>query len=103
MVKAACGHCQMAKDVGGNITLNFEGVDVREVLRTILGDILRENYIVDPRVGGSITMRTTKPIPKAAAMHTLEEVLRMNGAAIVRESDGVLQQFFLLPWPARVI
>lgn len=80
-----------AKESGGNITLNFEGVDVREVLRTILGDILRENYIVDPRVSGSITMRTAKPIPKAAAMHTLEEVLRMNGAAIVRESDGVLR------------
>ncbi len=78
-------------DAGGNLTLNFEGADLREVVRTILGDILKENYIVDPRVGGSITLRTTKPIPKNAAMHTLEEVLRMNGAVMIREGDGVFR------------
>lgn len=78
-------------DAGGNLTLNFEGADLREVVRTILGDILKENYIVDPRVGGTITLRTAKPIPKAAAMHTLEEVLRMNGAVMIREGDGVFR------------
>jgi general secretion pathway protein D len=81
----------MAKEVAGNITLNFEGADLREVVRTILGDILKENYIVDPKVGGSITLRTTRPIPKSAAMHTLEEVLRMNGAVMIREADGVFR------------
>lgn len=78
-------------DAGGNLTLNFEGADLREVVRTILGDILKENYIVDPRVGGTITLRTAKPIPKSAAMHTLEEVLRMNGAVMIREGDGVFR------------
>jgi general secretion pathway protein D len=81
----------MATEAAGNITLNFEGADLREVVRTILGDILKENYIVDPKVGGSITLRTTRPIPKAAAMHTLEEVLRMNGAVMIREGDGVFR------------
>lgn len=78
-------------DTGGNLTLNFEGADVREVVRTILGDILKENYVVDPKVGGSITLRTTRPIPRSAAMHTLEEVLRMNGAVMIRENDGVFR------------
>jgi len=81
----------MAKEVAGNITLNFEGADLREVVRTMLGDILGENYIVDPKVGGSITLRTTRPIPKSAAMHTLEEILRMNGAVMIREADGVFR------------
>jgi general secretion pathway protein D len=76
---------------GGNITLNFEGADLREVIRTVMGDILKENYIIDPRVGGTITLRTARPIPKAAALHTLEEVLRMNGTVIVREADGVFR------------
>ena len=79
------------EDASGNLTLNFEGADLREVLRTILGDILRENYIVDPRVGGTITLRTAKPIPRSAVMHTLEEVLRMNGAVMIREGDGVFR------------
>jgi general secretion pathway protein D len=78
-------------DASGNLTLNFEGADLREVVRTILGDILKENYIVDPRVAGTITLRTAKPIPKSAAMHTLEEVLRMNGAVMIREADGVFR------------
>ncbi|MDQ1315406.1 MAG: ral secretion pathway protein [Pseudomonadota bacterium] len=78
-------------DASGNLTLNFEGADLREVVRTILGDILKENYIVDPRVAGSITLRTARPIPKSAAMHTLEEVLRMNGAVMIREADGVFR------------
>ncbi len=78
-------------DASGNLTLNFEGADLREVVRTILGDILKENYIVDPRVGGTITLRTANPIPRSAAMHTLEEVLRMNGAVMIREADGVFR------------
>lgn len=81
----------VVNESSGNLTLNFEGADLREVVRTILGDILRENYIVDPRVGGSITLRTTNPIPRSAAMHTLEEVLRMNGAVMIREADGVFR------------
>jgi general secretion pathway protein D len=75
---------------GGNMSLNFEGADIREVVRTILGDILKENYIVDPRVAGTIVLRTVAPIPQSSAMSTLEEVLRMNGAALIREADGML-------------
>jgi general secretion pathway protein D len=78
----------VTEDPSGNLTLNFEGADLREVLRTILGDILKENYIVDPRVGGSITLRTAKPIPRRAALYTIEELLRMNGAVMIREADG---------------
>ena len=78
-------------DASGNLTLNFEGADLRDVVCTILVHILRENYIVDPRVGGSITLRTANPIPRSAAMHTLEEVLRMNGAVMIREADGVFR------------
>lgn len=81
----------VVSDAGGNLTLNFEGADLREVLRTILGDILRENYLVDPRVGGTVTLRTAKPIPRSAALHTLEELLRMNGAVMIREGDGVFR------------
>jgi general secretion pathway protein D len=77
------------KTGGGNMSFNFEGADIREVVRTILGDILRENYIVDPRVGGSVVLRTAKPIPQSAVLPALEEVLRMNGAILIREADGV--------------
>ena len=44
---------------GPAVTLNFEGADIREVARNILGDILNESYAIDPAVGGTVTIRTT--------------------------------------------
>src|SRR4249920_3473399 len=32
---------------GGNVVLNFEGADLREVVKNILGDILNESYTID--------------------------------------------------------
>lgn len=74
------------KASGDEISLNFDGADVREVVKTILTDILNEAYLFDPQVGGAVTLRTTKPIPRGALIATLETVLRMNGAALVKES-----------------
>ncbi len=76
---------------GGEVTLTFEGADLREVVKTILADILRESYIMDPRVSGSITLHTKRPIPRAAILPTLETVLRMSGAVLLRQEDGVYQ------------
>lgn len=72
----------------GELTLNFEGADLREVVRVVLADMLGESYVVDPRVQGSVTVHTSQPIPRAAAIPTLESLLRMNGAALLRE-DGI--------------
>ncbi len=69
-------------------SLNFEGLDVREVAKVILGDYLRESYTVHPAVAGTVTFRTIKPIPLKDLLPTLEMLLRQNGAAVVRE-EGV--------------
>ena len=70
---------------GGPVMLNFEGADLREVVRNILGDILHEGYEIDPRVGGQVTIRTSSGIPRDALPATLETLLRMNGATMVQE------------------
>jgi general secretion pathway protein D len=72
---------------GGDVTLNFVNADVREAIDTVLGDILGVTYVVDPRVTGTVTMRTTKPIPQSSLIPTLENVLASAGAALV-PSDG---------------
>jgi general secretion pathway protein D len=69
----------------GPVVLNFEGADLREVVRNILGDILNESYTIDPNVGGQVTIRTTAGIPREALPATLETLLRMNGATMVYE------------------
>jgi general secretion pathway protein D len=71
---------------GPAVTLNFEGADVRDVVRNIIGDVLGESYTIDPAVGGSITIRTTSGIPREALPATLEMLLRMNGASMVKEA-----------------
>ena len=75
---------------GGGVVLNFEGADLREVVRNILGDILNENYTIDPAVGGTVTIRTSTGIPRDALPATLETLLRMNGATMVK--NGGLYQ-----------
>jgi len=69
-----------------NVNLNFEGADVRDIAKTVLAEILRENYIVDPKVQGTISLRTTRPLPREALMPTLETVLRMNGVVMIKEN-----------------
>ena len=75
---------------GGGVILNFEAADLREVIRNILGDILNENYTIDPAVGGSVTIRTSTSIPRDALTATLETLLRANGATMVK-NGGMYQ------------
>src|SRR5947207_298307 len=74
-----------AQVTGSGVVLNFEGADLREVVRNILGDILNESYTIDPAVGGQVTIRTSTGIPREALVATLETLLRMNGATMVKD------------------
>jgi general secretion pathway protein D len=69
-------------------SLNFEGLDVREVAKVILGDYLKESYTVHPSVTGTVTFRTIRPIGMKDLLPTLEMLLRQNGAAVVLE-EGI--------------
>lgn len=71
-----------------DIVLNFEGADVREVIRVVLGDMLHENYTIDPKVAGTVTIHTSQPVSKEAVPQILETVLRMNGAAMLKDDAG---------------
>ncbi|MFO1395941.1 MAG: type II secretion system secretin GspD [Burkholderiales bacterium] len=83
---------------GSGIVLNFEGADLREVVRNVLGDILNETYTIDPAVGGTVTIRTSSGIPRDALPATLETLLRMNGATMVK-SGGI---YMVVPQAAAV-
>ena len=83
---------------GPAVTLNFEGADIRDVVRNIIGDILGESYTIDPNVGGTVTIRTTSGIPRETLPATMEMLLRMNGATMTKE-NGVWK---ILPAAAAV-
>lgn len=68
----------------GDVTLNFEGASIRDVVKVVF-DTLQENYVIDPQVQGEVTVQTSRPLPKDMLIPTLESLLRMNDAALVRE------------------
>lgn len=71
-----------------DVVLNFEGADLREVVRVVLADMLHENYTIDPKVNGTVTIHTSQALTRAAVIPILETVLRMNNAAMVRENGA---------------
>jgi len=69
----------------GTITLNFQGTDIHEFVKAVLGDILGKNYVIDPKVAGKVSVNTSKPISQDELFPLLEEVLAMNGVAIIED------------------
>lgn len=69
----------------GTYSLNFDDADLGEVAKVILSDILGQNYVLSPKVTGKVTLNTTEPLSKAELLPTLEMVLSMNNAALVKD------------------
>lgn len=71
----------------GSYTLNFDDADLAEVAKTILSDSLGLNYVLSPEVKGKVTLQTTQALAKEELLPTLEMVLRMNNAALVKDGN----------------
>jgi len=54
----------------------------------VLGDLLRLDYTLDPRVSGTVTLQTQRPVRQEAALSLLESALEVNGAALVAGGGG---------------
>lgn len=71
------------------VVLNFENSDIATVVKAI-SQLSGKNFVVDPRVKGTITIVSNKPVTKADSYKILESALRMQGFATV-EADGVIK------------
>lgn len=69
------------------VSLNFVNADIEEVIKAV-SQITKRNFLVDPRVKGSINIVSATPIPASLAYDTLLTALRLQGFAAV-ESNGV--------------
>ncbi|MCX8031281.1 MAG: hypothetical protein N3A59_06875 [Thermodesulfovibrionales bacterium] len=70
---------------GGSVSFFFDDADIFEVAQTVFGDILRVNYIIDPKVKGRVNFRTVTPIPREEVLPIMEIILRLNGIGYVFE------------------
>ncbi|HLW13247.1 MAG TPA: type II secretion system secretin GspD [Casimicrobiaceae bacterium] len=71
------------------VTLNFVNADIDAVVKAV-GEITGRNFLVDPRVKGTVNIVSARPVAKALVYPTLLSALRMQGFAAV-ESDGVVK------------
>src|SRR5690606_15000672 len=67
----------------GAATFNFEGTPIQVVVKAILGEMLGQNYVIQPGITGTVTLATPKPVSPAAARDLLEMVLGWNNARLV--------------------
>ncbi len=69
------------------VSLNFVNADIQEVIRAI-SQISKKNFLVDPRVKGTINIVSATPVSPALGYDILLSALRLQGYAAV-ESAGV--------------
>ena len=74
---------------GDGVEMNFENAEIHAVAKTLLGDILQLNFVVDPRVQGTVTLSSVRPIARQDVLPAFESALRMQNAAIVHEGKFV--------------
>ncbi len=69
------------------VTLNFSNAEIEAVART-MATITGANVVVDPRVKGTLTLVTDKPVSRRVAMNQFQAALRLQGFTMV-ESGGL--------------
>ena len=74
---------------GDGVEMNFENAEIHAVAKTLLGDILQLNFVVDPRVQGTVTLSSVRPVARQDVLPAFESALRMQNAAIVHEGKFV--------------
>lgn len=76
-------------DDPNKVILNFENADIQTVIKAI-SVLSGKNFVIDPRVKGTVNIVSDKPVSKADSYKVLESALRMQGFASV-EADGVIK------------
>jgi general secretion pathway protein D len=71
---------------GPGVVFNFDNADLHEVIR-VMAEILKINYIVDPKVRGVVNIHTVGQIPFEDVFPIFQSILRLNGATAVKKGN----------------
>lgn len=77
-----------ASETNDTVSLNLVEASIPEAAKSVLGDILGVNYIVSDKVKGSVTLQTTRAVPKDTLLETFEALLKAQGATMI-VADGL--------------
>jgi general secretion pathway protein D len=87
LLAAACLYAPGARPQDEPVTLNFVNADIESVAAAI-GKITNRNFLIDPRVRGTINIVSARPVPASAVYGIFLSALRLQGFAAI-ESGGV--------------
>src|ERR1700733_7967448 len=73
---------------GNGFDLNFENTPVATVAKVVLGDILGVGYTIDPRVQGTVSLVSVRPVAKSDIVFVLENALRLSGVVLLHDTSG---------------
>ncbi|QOT82182.1 type II secretion system secretin GspD (plasmid) [Cupriavidus basilensis] len=68
------------------VTLEFDNAEIVQVVQAI-ATAHGKTVLLDPRVKGSLSLSSDKPLTTAQAMRTLQSALRLQGYAMVEDGD----------------
>jgi general secretion pathway protein D len=87
---AAAKPSAQSQSTSESVMLNFVGAELEAVVRAI-GQYTGRQFVIDPRVRGTITLVTERPVTKRQAYEQLLAALRLQGFTIVEPSrpDGI--------------
>lgn len=67
---------------------SFEETPVADVVRIVLGDILKVDYVLHPPLTGTVTLSTRDAVTPDQAVYLLESALQAIGLVLVRDARG---------------
>jgi general secretion pathway protein D len=76
----------VAHAAADDAALNFVGADIESVIKAV-GHYTNITFVIDPRVKGTLTVVSEKPVTKSQAFSLLTSALRLQGYAVV-SGDG---------------
>jgi general secretion pathway protein D len=71
------------------VTLNFVNADIEAVVKAV-AEMTGRNFVLDPKVKGTINIVSARPVPVSLVYPTLLSALRLQGFSAV-ESDGLVK------------
>ncbi len=67
------------------VSLDFVNVDVRELVDLVLGEVLGRNYVIDPEIQATVTVRSFDAVSRSDLLPLLEGILATNGIALLAD------------------
>lgn len=73
-------------DANEELTLNFKGADIHALIATV-SELTGRNFVVDPRVKGTVTVVSSAPTRRAALYDVFLSILKVHGFTAIVSGD----------------